>query len=172
MYLGYRMTARPRLWGPLSTLGLGLAVLSFAFDQAFKWWMLEVVNIAASQPFIVAPFLQLVLAWNKGVSYGLFPQASLFGQSLLIVLSILACILLWLWLARTDSPPTAAALGLIIGGAVGNAVDRALYDAVADFFLFHAFGYSWYVFNVADIAIVIGVVLLIYEAFRHGRHYA
>ncbi len=116
-----------------------------------------------SQPFVVAPFLQIVLAWNKGVSYGLFPQDSLIGQYLLIVLSILACMFLWLWLARNDSPPTAAALGLIIGGAVGNVLDRIMYDAVADFFLFHAFGYSWYVFNVADIAIVVGVAVLLYE---------
>jgi signal peptidase II len=163
---------RPRLWGPLSALGFALAVLSFASDQAFKWWMLDVVEIAVRQPITITPFLQLVLAWNKGVSYGLFPQDSLAGQHLLIVLSILACILLWLWLARTDSPPTAAALGLIIGGAFGNALDRILYDAVADFFLFHAFGYSWYVFNVADIAIVVGVGLLLYEAFHNGRHYA
>jgi signal peptidase II len=162
----------PRLWGPLSALGAGLAALAFAIDQAFKWWMLEFIDIASSQPIVVTPFLRLVLAWNKGVSYGLFPQDSLAGQYLLIVLSILACLLLWLWLARTDSPLTASALGLIIGGASGNALDRLLYDAVADFFLFHAFGYSWYVFNVADIAIVIGVMLLLYESFRNDRQYA
>ena len=162
---------RPRLWGPLAPLGLSLAVLSFGLDQAFKWWMLSVVNIAAHQPLVVTPFFELVLAWNKGVSYGLFPQDSFVGQYLLVVLSLLACVLLWLWLARTDSPPTAAALGLIVGGALGNALDRLRYDAVADFFLFHAFGYSWYVFNIADIAIVVGVALLVYESVRNGRHY-
>jgi signal peptidase II len=157
------------LWGRLSALGLSLAVLAFLADQSFKWWMLHELDIAASQPIAVTPFFSLVLAWNRGVSYGWFAQNDGLGQLILIVLSLLAAAGLWVWLTRTLSPLTAASLGLIIGGALGNALDRILHGAVADFFLFHAFGFSWYIFNIADIAIVAGVGLLIYESFAENR---
>jgi signal peptidase II len=75
---------------------------------------------------------------------------------------------LWIWLARTPSPLSAAGLGLIIGGAIGNLIDRIIYGAVADFFLFHAFGFSWYIFNIADVAIVAGVVALLYDSVREN----
>jgi signal peptidase II len=161
--------ARPILWGALSPLGLSMAVLSFIADQWFKWWMLHVVDISAVQPIVVTPFFRLILAWNQGVSYGWFAQGGDLGQLILIGLSILAAIALWIWLARTASPLAAAALGLIIGGALGNALDRIIYGAVADFFLFHALGFSWYVFNIADIAIVAGVAGLIYESVTESR---
>jgi signal peptidase II len=80
-----------------------------------------------------------------------------------------AAVLLWLWLARTASPLSAAGLGVIIGGAVGNLIDRIVHGAVADFFLFHALGFSWYIFNVADIAIVAGVLALLYDSLRENR---
>jgi signal peptidase II len=162
-------TGRSYLWGRLSALGLSLALLAFAADQAFKWWMLHEVGIAASQPIAVTPFFSLVLAWNRGVSYGWFAQSDGIGQFILIALSLLASAGLWVWLTRTLSPLTAASLGLIIGGALGNALDRIIYGAVADFFLFHAFGFSWYIFNIADIAIVAGVFLLIYESVGQNR---
>jgi signal peptidase II len=161
--------ARPFLWGRLSSLGLSLAVLTFAADQLFKWWMLHSIAIATSQPIVITPFFSLVLAWNKGVSYGWFAQSGEIGQLVLIVLSIAASAGLWIWLSRTASALTASSLGLIIGGALGNALDRILYGAVADFFLLHAYGFSWYVFNIADIAIVTGAVLLIYESVADGR---
>jgi signal peptidase II len=161
--------ARPLLWGPLSSLGLTLAGLSFVADQLFKWWMLRALDIAAVQPIIVTPFFSLVLAWNQGVSYGWFAQSGSLGQIILIAVSLLASVFLWIWLARTASPLTASGLGLIIGGALGNVIDRIIYGAVADFFLFHAFGFSWYIFNIADIAIVAGVLALIYESVTESR---
>jgi signal peptidase II len=161
--------ARPLFWGPLSSLGLALAMLVFVADQSFKWWMLHVVDIAAVQPIVVVPFFSIVLAWNQGVSYGWFAQGGDFGRLFLIAVSLIASFALWVWLARSASPLTAAALGLIIGGALGNVIDRIIYGAVADFFLLEAYGFAWYVFNIADMAIVAGVVALIYESFTGSR---
>jgi signal peptidase II len=150
------------VWGPLAPLGFALALLVFVVDQAHKWWMLSIYDIGAHQPVKFTPILDLVLVWNKGVSYGLFnanPQSFLIGMSLLV------CAVLWGWLCRSARPLTAAALGLVIGGALANALDRFLHGAVADFFLLHWGGWSWYVFNLADMAIVAGVALLLYESF-------
>jgi signal peptidase II len=157
------------LTGPLTVLGLALASLTFGIDQLFKWWMLGPFDIAAKGLVTITPFFDLVLAWNRGVSYGWFAQHSAEGQIILVVVSLIITAILWLWLARANRALTAAALGLVIGGALGNALDRVMHGAVADFFLLHAYGYSWYVFNIADMAIVAGVGLLLYESFREGR---
>ena len=110
-----------KLWGPLSGLGLVMAGMSFALDQLHKWWMLGPFDIAAKGKVTVLPFLDLVLGWNRGISYGLLPWAS---RYVLIGLAIIICAALWVWLARVTRPLTAAALGLVIGGALANALDR------------------------------------------------
>ncbi len=156
---------RLRLWGPLAPLGFALALLVFGVDQAHKWWMLSIYDIGARQPVSFTPLLDLVLVWNRGVSYGLFNSNP---QSFLIAITLVVCAVLWLWLCRSVRPLTAAALGLVIGGALANALDRVLHGAVADFFLLHWGAWSWYVFNLADMAIVAGVALLLYESF-HDR---
>jgi signal peptidase II len=108
-----------------------------------------------------------MLTWNTGISYGLFRQEGPLGQWALLALKAIAAVLLWIWLTRASSRLTALSLGLIIGGAVGNAIDRLAYGAVADFVLFHitteTFSFQWYVFNLADVAIVAGVIGLIYD---------
>ena len=113
-----------------------------------------------------------MLTWNIGISYGLFPQESDFGRYVLLALKCAAVIVLWIWLARAETRLTAVSLGLIIGGALGNAIDRIAYGAVADFVLFHittaSFNFTWYVFNLADAAIVAGVIGLLYESFFGG----
>jgi signal peptidase II len=159
-----------RVVGRLSSLGLAIAVVVFAIDQLHKWWMLGPFDIATRQPVTVAPFLDLVLAWNHGISYGWFAQESDAGRWALIGLSLVVSLGLWLWLAQAHRAIAAAALGLVIGGALGNMMDRVVHGAVADFFLFHGFGFSWYVFNIADSAIVAGVILLLYESLSEGRH--
>ncbi len=159
----------PKAWGPLSAVGLTMAVFSFVLDQAHKWWMLGPFDIQTKGRVTITPFLDLVIGWNKGISYGLFPQHSESGRFVLIVASLVISAVLWVWLARTTRPLTAAALGLVIGGALANALDRIIHTAVADFFLLHAFGYSWYIFNVADIAIVAGVCILLYESWAEER---
>jgi signal peptidase II len=157
------------LWGPLSSLGLGLAALTLLIDQANKAWMLYVFDIAAKAPVALTPFFDLVLVWNRGISYGLLPQESVLGRWGLILFAFGASLALAAWLARLASPLAAASIGLIIGGAIGNAIDRIAYGAVADFFSLHAFGYQWYVFNIADMAIVAGVVGLLYDSLFRGH---
>jgi signal peptidase II len=156
-------------WGPLSPLGLTVAGLVIIADQAQKAWMLYVYDIGAKGVVTVTPFLDLVLLWNPGISYGLLPQDSAIGRLGLILFAVVASLALIVWLARVTSRLTACAIGLIIGGAVGNAIDRIAYGAVADFFAFHAFGFEWYVFNIADVAIVAGVIGLLYDSIFRGH---
>ena len=156
-------------WGPLSPLGLGTAAVTALIDQAHKAWMLYVYDIGARGVVTLASFFDLILVWNRGISYGLFPQESALGRLGLIVFAFGASLALAAWLARVDTRLTAISIGLIIGGAIGNAIDRILYGAVADFFSFHPFGFQWYVFNIADAAIVAGVVGLLYDSLFGGH---
>jgi signal peptidase II len=144
-----------------------VTLASAVIDQAVKLWLIYVTDLGSRGVITLAPFLALVLTWNTGISYGLFPQEGPLGQWALLAIKAIAAVLLWIWLARASSPLTAVALGLIIGGAIGNAVDRLAYGAVADFLLFHIttenIDFKWYVFNIADVAIVLGVAALLYE---------
>lgn len=149
-----------RFWGPLSRLGLIIASWVFALDQLTKFWVLRIINLDERPPLQLTPFADLAMAWNKGVSYGLLTTHA---QGILVVMSLFISAVLWIWLARATLPLAAVSLGLIIGGALGNALDRLLHGAVADFVHLHWGTWSWYIFNVADIAIVAGVVLLVYD---------
>lgn len=155
---------KPILYGPLTLLGWLVAILTLAIDQGQKIWTLFSFDIADRQPVALTPFLDMILVWNRGISYGLLEQDSALGQWGLVAFKVVAVIALSVWLARTTTRIAAVGLGLIIGGAIGNAVDRVVYGAVADFFHFHLGSFSWYVFNLADVAIVAGVGLLLYEA--------
>ena len=166
--------ARPRaLWGRHTGLGFAVAIVTAGIDQGTKLWLLYVYDIAARIPVRITPFLDLVLVWNKGISYGLFQQQGALGQAVLLAIKAGAIVLLWLWLSRTSSRLTAVALGLITGGAVGNAIDSLVHEGVADFVLFHittkAIHFNWYVFNYADAAIVAGVAALLYESLFPAR---
>ena len=156
---------RLRLWSSLSPLVLGLAALVFVVDQGHKFWMIDVYDIAGRAPVAVTSFFDLVMVWNKGVSYGLFTTHT---QAWLIGVSLVITAVLWIWACRAETAFTAAALALVIGGALANAFDRAFRGAVADFFHFHYQSLSWYVFNLADVAIVAGVGLLLYESLFMG----
>jgi signal peptidase II len=162
----------PLLWGPLTRFGLMVAAVAAVLDQAVKLWLLFAFDLGGRGIVTLTPFLDLVLAWNPGISYGLFRQEGPLGQWLLLALKAIAVALLWIWLARAGTRLTALSLGLIIGGAVGNAIDRFAYGAVADFVLFHittaSFRFDWYVFNLADVAIVAGVIGLLYETVAGG----
>ena len=161
------------LWGPLSPFGLGLAVLTVLVDQAHKWWMLLVYRIEERGRVAVTPFLDLVYVKNLGVSYGMFTQDSPEGQWLLAGFAVLATFALAAWLARgVGDRLVAASLGLIMGGAISNAIDRLVLGGVADFFSFHAYGFYWYVFNIADAAIVAGVFGLLYDSLSPSRNRA
>ena len=144
--------------------GLGLAVLVFVLDQASKYWALNWFANAEVARTEVSSFLDLVLVWNKGVSYGLFQQDSALGRWLLVGFSCVVASCLIVWLLRSTSQLVALSLGLIIGGAFANALDRAIFGAVIDLFSFHAYDFYWYVFNLADAAIVAGAAGLIYDS--------
>ena len=163
----------PYLRGPLTAFGLGAAALVALLDQATKLWLLFIYDLGSKGSVAIGPFIDLVLTWNTGISYGWFQQEGPFGQWALLALKAIAVALLWIWLARAGTRLTALSLGLIIGGAVGNAIDRTAYGAVADFALFHirtaSWSFHWYVFNLADVAIVAGVAGLLYESFAGDR---
>jgi signal peptidase II len=160
-------------WGPLARLGLAVATATALLDQAVKLYLLFVFDLQTRGIVRLTPFLDLVLIWNKGISYGLFQQDGPLGQWVLLALTAAAVTLLWIWLARSTSRLMAVSLALIIGGAVGNAIDRVAYGAVADFVLLHltttSFSFKWYVFNVADAAIVAGVAGLLYDSVAGRR---
>jgi signal peptidase II len=161
------------LWGPLSPVGAWFAVVTLAVDQASKWWVLAVLRIQDVERVVVTPFLNLKYLRNQGISYGLLPLDSRLGQWLLAGFAGLAVLAMAVWLAYSVTEKlVAASLGLIVGGAAGNAIDRLWLGGVADFIQLHAFGYSWYVFNIADAAIVAGVCGLLYESFISSRNRA
>ena len=166
--LGVQMQSRGSFaWGPLTRFALAVAAATAVVDQAAKLWLLFGLDLPARGIVRLTPFLDLVLTWNTGISYGLFRQQGPFGQGALLALKAVAVVLLWIWLARTSSRLAALSLGLIIGGAIGNAIDRLAYGAVADFVLFHVttatFSFNWYVFKLAGVAIVAGVIGLLFE---------
>jgi signal peptidase II len=148
--------------------GVIAAVLTLALDQASKLWLLFVFDIAHRGTVEVTPFFDLVLAWNIGISFGWFQNDSQLAQTALMVVKAVAVVALGIWMARSRTLLATLGLGLIIGGAIGNAIDRFAYGAVLDFALFHlqiaGNTYNWYVFNLADTAIVAGVAALLYDS--------
>ncbi|MES2906446.1 MAG: signal peptidase II [Pseudomonadota bacterium] len=151
--------------GPLTAFGVAVALIIFLIDQAFKNWLLYIYQLGARGRVEITPFFDLVLTWNKGISYGLFAQSALAGQYALAAFKILVSIGLFFWLARIRDSVLALSIGLIIGGALGNALDRVVHQGVADFFSLHFRDFYWYIFNIADIAIVGGVALLLFDSF-------
>ncbi len=141
-------------------------------DQATKLWLYFVVDIATRQPIQVAPFMDIILVWNRGISYGMMQQSTETGRWALTIFKVVAAVGLTIWAWRAREKLLSTALGLIAGGAIGNAIDRVLYGAVLDFVHLHWGRFSWYVFNVADAAIVAGVALLMYDSFASGRRAA
>jgi len=153
---------------PARRLGLAIVLIVFISDQLLKCWLLYGVGLAENGPFDLTSFMTIVLAWNRGISYGLFQQGTDLGRWFLVVISFVAAIWLWRWMWRSHDRLTVLSLALIIGGALGNGVDRAVYGAVVDFVHLHWGNFSWYIFNIADVAIVVGVLGLLYESFRPG----
>lgn len=150
-------------------LGFTAAAITLILDQATKLYTLFVYNLPVREPVEFAPFINLIVVWNRGISYGLFQQNSDLGRWVLIAVSILAAIGLSVWIRRAAGRVLALSLGLIVGGALGNVIDRLAYGAVFDFIQFHIGTWSWYVFNVADAAIVAGVFGLLYDSFVLDR---
>ena len=149
-------------YGPLR-IGLGIAALVVALDQATKWWIIDVL-MQPPRIIPVAPFFNIVVAWNRGVSFGMFDSDSPFTAWILSGLALAIVVALTVWLRRADRLPVAAALGLVIGGALGNVADRLQYGAVRDFLDFHVATYHWPAFNVADACITVGAAVLVLDS--------
>lgn len=152
-------------------LGYAVALAAALLDRASKWLLLDYwpVPIGGVE---VTPFLNLVMAWNRGVSFGLLDRDWPGLPWLLSGLAVAIIVALIVWLHRVESRRPAAAIGLIVGGAVSNVLDRLLFGAVADFLDFHVAGFHWPAFNVADTCIVAGVAILLLDALFAGRESA
>ncbi|MGH6780363.1 MAG: signal peptidase II [Bradyrhizobium sp.] len=152
--------------------GIIAAVATLVVDQASKWWLLDVFGIGHRGTVRVTSFFDLVLAWNTGISFGWFQSHSEVAQIALMIVKIIAVIALAIWMVRSRTLLPTVSLGLIIGGAIGNTIDRFVHGAVVDFALFHlrigGNDLSWYVFNLADVAIVAGVIALLYDSLLVG----
>ncbi|MFO0995703.1 MAG: signal peptidase II [Alphaproteobacteria bacterium] len=149
-------------------LGLGIGALVALLDQATKWWILATV-MQPPRVIEVTPFFNLVLGWNRGVSFGLFNESDGVGPWPFVVLTAAITVGLVIWLKRTTYAWLGVALGLIIGGAIGNAVDRLRFGAVVDFLDFHLAELHWPAFNVADSAISVGVVMVLVDSLFGRR---
>lgn len=149
-------------------IGFAVAGLILVLDQASKAWMLyDVLDPPRVIP--ITGFFNLVVVWNRGVSFGLFSAESAWGPILLSALALAISVALVVWLRRVDHRPLAMAIGLVLGGAIGNVFDRVRFKAVFDFLDFHVFGYHWPAFNVADSAITVGVVLIVIDGLFENR---
>lgn len=145
-------------------LGVSIALVTLLADQLHKWWMINVYGIQLGERITITPFMDFIYVLNKGVSYGMFTQDGQSGQILLAVFAFVVAAALTLWLIRgRHTRWSAVGVGLIAGGAVGNGIDRLHLGGVADFIQLHGFGFYWYVFNIADVAIVVGVAALLYD---------
>ena len=142
-----------------------MAIVVIILDQMTKWWILTSI-MTPPQRIPVTGIFDLVLVYNRGVSFGLLGGAPSWATAALIVFALLLSMALCIWMWRADSLLLGTALGFVVGGALGNVIDRFLHGAVVDFLDFHAAGYHWPAFNVADSAITIGVVILIIDSLK------
>ena len=149
-------------------LGLVIAGTVVVLDQLTKWAILAWLDRAIA----LTPFFNLVVVWNRGVSFGMFDSHGALAPWLLSGLALAVVAALLIWLSRVEHPLPGAGLGLIIGGAVGNVIDRVRFGAVIDFLDVHAFCWHWPAFNVADSAICIGAALLLVDGLLMQRRHS
>ena len=163
--LAFVAPQRPSRFG----LGLTIAVLVVVLDQLTKWWVLEHVMTPIPRVVEITPFFNLVLAWNQGVSFGMFSNGTSVMPYVLSAVALVIVVVLLGWLRSADRVLVALSIGMIVGGAVGNVIDRLRFGAVADFLDFHAFGWHFWAFNVADTGISVGVALLVLDGLLAGN---
>lgn len=150
----------------LTALGLVMFAAVFAADQASKWWIVERLRLPELGQVDLLDFLSLTMVWNRGVTFGLLKAEGGVQTLMLAGVAVVIVVALGVWLRRAESRLVAGALGAIAGGAAGNVVDRVRFGAVVDFIHLHVGGWSWYVFNIADAAIVCGVSVLVLDGLR------
>jgi lipoprotein signal peptidase len=150
--------------GTATRLGIIAALVVLGADQGSKYWILNVLDLPDLRQVVLLPVLNLTMVWNQGVTFGLLNGLGSWSHFVLAAIALVVVGALSLWLRRADNPYAALAIGAIAGGAIGNVIDRLRYGAVVDFIHAHIGAWSWYVFNVADAAIVCGVAVLILES--------
>jgi signal peptidase II len=152
-------------------LGLAVAAVIAVADQLSKLWVLGLFAARSSGPpmLTIAPFFNLVLTGNRGMSFGLFNNDAGANTAIFTALAAVIVLGLVIWLRRAETVLLRAAIGLIIGGAVGNVVDRIVRGAVVDFLDFHLGEWHWFAFNLADAAICLGVATLLLDGLLGRR---
>jgi len=147
-------------------IGLGLiaAVLVLVADQASKWAVLALLDLPRVGQIMLLPVLNLTMVWNHGVTFGLLTGVGLWAHGVLVAVALAVVAGLGVWLRRAENRVVAVALGAIAGGAIGNVIDRLRFGAVIDFIDAHLGAWHWYVFNLADAAIVCGVAALVIDS--------
>jgi signal peptidase II len=150
--------------GGVKKLGYGLALVVFFLDQLVKYWILEIVRLPEQGSVQLAPFFSLTFVGNVGVSMGMFQASSDFGRWGLVAVTAAIAGVVAVWIAREQQRVEVVALGLVLGGALGNIVDRIRFGYVVDFLHFDWGATSFWVFNVADAAITLGVLVLLWRA--------
>ena len=148
-------------------LGWALAGAVLVLDQITKVLILDLFSTSL-RAIEVLPFFNLVLAWNRGISFGMFGGLGDWGPWVLVVLALVISVVLARWMVKAENRLTLVSLALIIGGALGNVIDRIRFGAVVDFLDVHVLGYHWPAFNVADSAITVGAAILILESLFCG----
>lgn len=145
--------------------GLGMLFLIFLLDQISKYCILNIVNLPQKGSVPVIPFFNFTMVWNRAITFGMLGQFGSWGSVIFSVSAFVIAASLFIWMIRARKIWVIMSLGAIVGGALGNILDRLRFGAVVDFIHFHVAGWSWYVFNVADSAIVCGVIILLIDAF-------
>ena len=148
----------------LTLLGLVAAIGVLVADQVSKWWVLDVIRLPDIGQIVLLPVLNLTMVWNRGVTFGLLTGFGQWSHLLLATVALAVVAALGVWLRRAESRLVATALGAIVGGALSNVIDRLRFGAVVDFIHAHVGPWSWYVFNLADAAIVCGVAALVLDS--------
>jgi signal peptidase II len=148
----------------VTRLGFISGLFVLAADQGSKYWILNILDLPDLRQVVLLPVLNLTMVWNQGVTFGLLNGLGAWSHFVLAGIALVVVGALSVWLRRADNGFSAAAIGAIAGGAIGNVIDRLRYGAVVDFIHAHVGQWSWYVFNVADAAIVCGVGVLIFES--------
>lgn len=152
----------------IAKLGFLVAASIIVFDQASKWLMTSVIDLPRLGQVRVLPFFNLTLVWNHGVSFGLLNDGGKWGSIGLIIFALVISTLFARWLLQADRVWPGVGTGLVIGGALGNVIDRIVHGRVFDFLDFSGMGFPW-IFNVADSAITIGMIMLAWDAFFANR---
>lgn len=152
--------------GVVTALAVALSIL--ILDQATKWWVLATFD-PVSWPLRVTSYFNLTLVWNRGISFGLFGEGGEFGRWFLTALALIIAGALVIWLWRGVDLLTRYGIALVLGGAIGNAIDRVMYGAVVDFLDFHVAGFHWYTFNVADTGVVVGAITILAASMLNER---